>query len=658
MGVLASGNKDMNKIGCLDYETSGLNYWENDFRVVSASFAFNGSATKFLQGEAEVGTLLRSLILQGYKFVVHNASFEFGVTYAVYRIKLPIEADTMRLAQNYGPPMIKVGAGKSVPRFGLVHCVKKYLGIDNFKKPFHDLLHSMGYKDAGPNLQHLPPDELMRYNNLDAELTLRIYNFITDYFLSIKHNWKADHKLFLAGVEGLSHAKHRGVKIDRDLLIGNIANAGKILDNIDESFIARYGEYCDEIEEENIRKKWKTEKRRQKARDTNELPFNTGSGDQLGRLFRDKLGIAVTFYTASGKPSTKAAHLGSYGEAGLLLSDRGSLSVKIGHMKSLYKVSEKDGRWHPSYQLVRTATGRLAGGEGEGVKVSVKLNPQGLARRFKPLMECIVADEGMSFVSIDLSAGEPSILAHYSKDPNYYAATVGMVGKKPYIDDQGILQISDIYFMGASVSPTGEKIIQEQFKSGAFDNWVEDEASVKGTQPLKGLRSDSKGQILGMGYEMGPEKMVEQAYDAGRVIKLADAKTFHHNYWFKLFPKIQQTKEILARRFKSQKYLVNRFGFLLRPDSPHKCLNYFIQSSVSGLMYALWILIVKNTPDDLLLLLEGIVHDEFVIQIPTKDLARMEKIVNESVNELNTWLNWIVPIRTGWVVGKNFYEAK
>jgi len=30
--------------------------------------------------------------------------------------------------------------------------------------------------------------------------------------------------------------------------------------------------------------------------------------------------------------------------------------------------------------------------------------------------------------------------------------------------------ISDIYFMGASVSPTGSKIIQEQFALGAFDN--------------------------------------------------------------------------------------------------------------------------------------------------------------------------------------------
>jgi len=161
-----------------------------------------------------------------------------------------------------------------------------------------------------------------------------------------------------------------------------------------------------------------------------------------------------------------------------------------------------------------------------------------------------------------------------------------------------------------------------------------------------------------MGYEMGPAMMVSQAYDAGKVVKLEDAIEFHHNYWFKLFPKIQQIKDILARDYKKNKFLVNRFGFLLRPDSPHKCLNYFIQSSVSGLMYALLILILKNIPDNLTLLLEGIIHDELVIQVNDKDLQIMQDAVNLSVMELNKWLNWSVPIRTGWVTGENFYEAK
>lgn len=552
--------------------------------------------------------------------------------------------------------MVKSG-DKLVPKFGLSALVEKYLGISDYKKPFHDILHAMGYKEAGPNLQFLPPAELERYNNLDAELTLRIYTMIISFFTSVNHNWQADHQLYMSGVVGVVGARARGVKIDRDLLSSNITMVGEQVQSMDCGFLSKYGKECAEIAEENVLKKWKSEKGRAKARLDAANGFNPGSKTQLGRLFRDKLNLPVTFYTAKLKPSTRAAHLESYGEPGILLKERGSLITKTGQMKNLMLASEKDGRWHPSYQLVRTATGRLAG--GDGVKSSsVRLNPQGLSRKYKPLMECIVADEGKSFVSIDLSAGEPSILAHYSKDPNYYAATFGMVGKKPYIDDSGILQISDIYLMGASVSPTGRGIIRQEYEKGAFDNWVEDEDSVKDKQPIKGVRKDHKAQILGMGYEMGPTKMVTQAHDAGQIVTLADAAAFHKAYWTELFPVIQKTKDILASQFKKQGYLVNRFGFLLRPDSPHKCLNYFIQSSVSGLMYALWVLIVKNTPDHLELLLEGIIHDEFVIQVLDSDLQEMKQVIDDSVDELNAWLKWSVAIRTGWVVGKNFFEAK
>ena len=75
-------------------------------------------------------------------------------------------------------------------------------------------------------------------------------------------------------------------------------------------------------------------------------------------------------------------------------------------------------------------------------------------------------------------------------------------------------------------------------------------------------------------------------------------------------------------------------------------------------MYALWVLIVKNTPDHLELLLEGIIHDEFVIQVLDSDLQEMKQVIDDSVDELNAWLKWSVAIRTGWVVGKNFFEAK
>jgi DNA polymerase I-like protein with 3'-5' exonuclease and polymerase domains len=339
-----------------------------------------------------------------------------------------------------------------------------------------------------------------------------------------------------------------------------------------------------------------------------------------------------------------------------MIEKRGTDQLQLKQMKSLLKASEKDGKWHASYQLVKTATGRLAGGEGESAsKSSTKLNPQGLARKFKPLMECIVADEGQAFVSIDLSAGEPTVISHYSKDPNYFAACFGMVGKQPYMREDGLLMISDIYLMGASVSPTGRDVIRAEFEAGAFDGWVEDEEKVKARPALKKVRKGHKDQILGLGYEMGPEKMVKQARDKGVLLNLTDAKEFRRLYWDVVFPEVKRTKLALQKKFTADGYLVNRFGFLLRPDKKHECFNYFIQSTISGMIYAIIMLIKQRFPD---LKLEGIIHDELIIQVPIAQLDDLKKAVDEAVQFLNNQMKWSVDIRTGWAPGTNFYEAK
>ena len=80
------------KVCSLDYETTGLNYWEEDFRVLSAAFVFQDKESVFCEGEDSVGSHLLRLIKEGYTFVVHNASFEWGVTFYRYDIDLPIHA--------------------------------------------------------------------------------------------------------------------------------------------------------------------------------------------------------------------------------------------------------------------------------------------------------------------------------------------------------------------------------------------------------------------------------------------------------------------------------------------------------------------------------------------------------------------------------------
>ena len=83
-----------------------------------------------------------------------------------------------------------------------------------------------------------------------------------------------------------------------------------------------------------------------------------------------------------------------------------------------------------------------------------KLNPQGLARKDRALLSAVLPSPGHTFVSCDLSSGEPTCTAHYSQDKNYHDATFGMVGIPPYYA-KDVLKIDNLYLTVMSVSPHG-----------------------------------------------------------------------------------------------------------------------------------------------------------------------------------------------------------
>lgn len=299
-----------------------------------------------------------------------------------------------------------------------------------------------------------------------------------------------------------------------------------------------------------------------------------------------------------------------------------------------------------------------------------KLNIQGLSRKYQPLMECLIPDPGHVFVSVDLSAGEPTIVSHFSKDPNYYAATFGMVGKAPYYNDQGVLMIDDIYLMGMSVSPMGRDKIRDLFNRGWSDKptivhgtemdyipfskqWVLDKDVI--LKQIKSERAFHKILILGLGYSMGPKHMVESAYKAGYHLSLKDAKAFFKAYWEVLFPGVAVLRDSLEAKFLSQGYLVNPFGYRLYPEPSYKALNYFIQSSVNGIMDVLCAKFFAICPSAQFITL---IHDELVMQVPTDQLAEAKEKMALATASLNEDLGWDVKVRTGWVEGNNMFEAK
>lgn len=127
------------------------------------------------------------------------------------------------------------------------------------------------------------------------------------------------------------------------------------------------------------------------------------------------------------------------------------------------------------------------------------LNSQGLSRKDSGLMNCILPEPGNTVVSVDLSAGEPSVTSHFTQDENYRYACFDGIGKSPQIRG-GVLFIDDLYLMVASISPIGQKVIEGAYKSVAWAagdfkaQWAADPEVVK--KELKSTRQFHKMACL------------------------------------------------------------------------------------------------------------------------------------------------------------------
>lgn len=287
-----------------------------------------------------------------------------------------------------------------------------------------------------------------------------------------------------------------------------------------------------------------------------------------------------------------------------------------------------------------------------------RLNQQGLSRRSKSFMSCLLASPGHKIISCDVSSGEPSVIANYSQDPNYMQAVHGMVGKTPYYNEDHRLIIDDPYITTASVFPLWAKIVFDAFNSTYegkrfCDMWVEDQSKVL-VGPLKDTRIISKSNSLGILYGMGPKKMVEQIAGAGLELTLKQAKDFRELF-YRIYPNIKKLSNKLETLNNYQGFIQNEFGYVVYPSKPHKVLNAVIQSTVSGIIAFLVKLFIEPNP---WIKFISIIHDEILFEVEEYRINEARKTFYTSVDTLNKELNWTIPLRFGWVEGSNFYEAK
>jgi DNA polymerase I-like protein with 3'-5' exonuclease and polymerase domains len=285
-----------------------------------------------------------------------------------------------------------------------------------------------------------------------------------------------------------------------------------------------------------------------------------------------------------------------------------------------------------------------------------KINLPALARRDQGFMQCFKAPEGKTFVSCDFSSLEPSITAHFSGDKFYTYACYGGIGQEPWFHESGTLMADDIYLMTASRMPGLDTPIHSFFSSAENRAlWVSNKEAVTGHKIVKPIRSKAKPACLGFGYGMRARKFVKQAYDAGMDVSYDQAKGMYDAYW-EVFADVQKFSKTLEAVVKKNGTITNPFGYRLTPE-PHKAFNAFIQSSASGVVDILTMLLFPKLKNASLV---AIVHDELVYTIPDTqediELARQAQI--DAVNELNQILGFNVPMRLSFTVARTFAEIK
>jgi DNA polymerase I-like protein with 3'-5' exonuclease and polymerase domains len=234
-----------------------------------------------------------------------------------------------------------------------------------------------------------------------------------------------------------------------------------------------------------------------------------------------------------------------------------------------------------------------------------------------------------------------------------------MVGKAPYYTPTGTMKIDNIYLSVMSVSPMGSKLVRELF-NGRYNGqsfqtrWIEPAFQDEIKAQIKKEYALHKIGALGLSYGMRPRKFQAVAYDAGYSITMAQAEAFFNTYW-NLFSGVKTFSDKCAAAFKLRGCLINDFGYRLVPDKAPKAFNYFIQSSVSGILHVICADFFIRAPYCTFLL---VIHDEVIFGCPAERVEEARTAMKASEDALNTMLNWRVKVRIGFKVGDSLYTAK
>ena len=427
----------------------------------------------------------------------------------------------------------------------------------------------------------------------DADVTLRLYNALSQLLKEKPVQQKLLEDLEYPLVHVLSRVEQNGAKIDKKKLTNHSKELSEKIDELSSSAFKVAGE-----------------------------EFNLDSPKQLLEILYEKLGLPVLKKTPKGQPSTNEDTLQRLSEEyelpKIILQYRTLAKLKSTYTDSLINIENpKTKRIHTSYQQAITSTGRLSSTEPNLQNIPIKTAE---GRRIR---EAFVPEKGNILISADYSQIELRIMAHLSEDKNLTYA---------FNNNVDVHSSTAAEVFGVSI----ENVSQDQRRSAKAINF--------------GLMYGMSA--FGLTRQLGISRGEAQEYLDTYFARYTGVRNYMNNIKAKA-KEDKFVETIMGRRL----YLneINAANGLRRQAAERAAINAPLQGSAADIIKKAMLDIdqlLLNELQEVKMIMQ--VHDELVFECP-KDLA--DSVMNKMKDIMEKTVKLKIPLIADAAIGNNWNEA-
>ena len=443
------------------------------------------------------------------------------------------------------------------------------------------------------SFDQVPLEQAKDYASEDADITLRLFEKLEPLLNKEPSLKKLSQDIEIPLVEVLSEMEQTGTFLNTKILEAQSKDLGKRLVKLEKS-----------------------------AYSLAEEEFNLASTKQLREIFFDKLNYPIIKKTPGGQPSTDENVLQQLAEdyelPKILLEHRTLSKLKLTYTDKLpLQVSNKTGRVHTSFHQAVTTTGRLSSSDPNLQNIPIRTED---GRRIRQAFE---ASPGSELVAADYSQIELRIMAHLS-------------------EDEGLITAFN-----------NNEDIHSKTASEVF--------SIKESEVTTELRRNAKAINFGLIYGIS-------AFGLGKQLGInRNLAAEYMALYFTKYPRVQTYMESVKASARKLGYIETLFGRRLylrdinasngirRQAAERAAINAPVQGSAADIMKIAMIKTYHSLKkQDLEARMTLQVHDEIIIECPTKETKTVIEIVQDSMSQAASLK---VPLIVDIGTGKNWDQA-